>query len=109
MRNYIKHLFKRHLCVNNTYIDDSKDELMPILKCERCDREIGFIYPDGSKWRVFIHNRFKRYRIEIERWVHEHTKDGKNIANSYEQKWEELLCNLKQWRENYIYPVGCEE
>lgn len=31
------------------------------------------------------------------------------MGNLYEQEWREVLHNLKQWREDYVLPVGCEE
>lgn len=107
--HFIKHLFSRHKCINNIYIDDSKDSMMPLLKCEECGREIGFIYYYDQKWMAFVHYQFKCYKKQIEKWVHEHTKDRNTMGYLSEQEWWKMLCGIKQHCEDCVLPMGCEQ
>lgn len=107
--SFLKHFFKKRACVKNIFIKDNGNRFTPALVCAKCNREIGFTYFDGDIWKAFVYPRFKKYRLEIEGWVREHTKDRNYMGNLHEQEWREVLHNLKQWRENYVLPVRCEE
>lgn len=104
-----KHFFRKHLCIKNLSIDDMGNSFTPMLICKKCNREIGFTYFDGDMWKAFIYPRFKKYKLEIERWVCEYTKNRNNMGNAYGQSWEEVLHNFKQWCKDNISSVGCEE
>lgn len=104
-----KYLFKRHLCIENIFIEESDNEMLPIIRCVKCKREIGCIYFNGIEWRAFAHVKYKKYKLEIERWIYEYTKDRKNLGYTYEQDWEEMLYDHKQWCENNLFFMGCEE
>lgn len=99
----------RRLCLKNIYIDDSENDLVPSIKCKDCGREIGFIYFENKEWKVSLYFGFKKYKSKIMRWVYEHTKNRDHLGYTYEREWEDMLHNIKQWREDGVLLIGCEE